>query len=204
MNLVYFDTTGKESTIAAHADIFQVEAGNATVAKSLYVIASNARSPIAKTLTKSTVRGGGRKPFRQKGTGNARQGSIRNPHYKGGGVAFGSTGLENYTRNMPLKEKRLALFSALSFVAGKKKLFVADLSGMKGTTKEAVAFFNKMKLDTPTLVYVSDADNVQGIANISSLNVANVANVNARDVLRNRCVVFSKNALEAFQSLYIS
>ncbi len=204
MELTFFDKAGKKSGVNVHDDLFSTKVNKSTLAKSIYVIASNARSPIAKTLTKSTVRGGGRKPFKQKGTGHARQGSIRNPHYKGGGVAFGATGLENYKKDMPLKEKRLALFGALSFAADKGHVCIVDFGGDVSTSKEAMKYFGYLPAFQTATLYVAHEENVRGIQNFPSVEIVNISNINARDILSSKMIFITKGALENLEKSYIS
>ncbi len=106
-----------------------------------------ARSGTSKTKSRGEVRGGGRKPWRQKGTGRARQGSIRSPQWTGGGVAHGPTGDQNYTKRVSKKLKRLALRSALSDRARERAIRVlSDLSFDAPRTKDAVAFLSALEL----------------------------------------------------------
>ncbi len=105
--------------------------------------ASGLRANTAKTKTRSEVSGGGKKPFAQKGGGRSRQGSIRAPHYRGGGVAFGPTTNRNYDLKVNKKQKKLALMHAVAEMAANEKLFVVDnVSIESGKTKDAVAFVN--------------------------------------------------------------
>lgn len=105
--------------------------------------AAGLRANTAKTKTRSEVSGGGKKPFAQKGGGRARQGSIRAPHYRGGGIAFGPTNNRNYDLKVNKKQKKLALMHAVAEMAANEKLFVVDsVSIESGRTKDAVAFVN--------------------------------------------------------------
>ena len=105
--------------------------------------ASGLRANTAKAKTRSEVSGGGKKPFAQKGGGRSRQGSIRAPHYRGGGVAFGPTTNRNYDLKVNKKQKKLALMHAVAEMAANEKLFVVDnVSIESGKTKDAVAFVN--------------------------------------------------------------
>src|SRR5206468_3909812 len=94
--------TKKDSPVKLNSGIFAEEANHNLVSQAYRIYLMNGRSGSAKTLTRGEVRGGGKKPWRQKGTGRARAGSTRLPHWKGGGVAFGPTGEENYTRTLPI------------------------------------------------------------------------------------------------------
>lgn len=108
--------------------------------------AANLRSSNAHTKNRSAVSGGGKKPFAQKGGGRARQGSIRAPQFRGGGVAFGPTNAKNYTQKVNKKQKRLALMHAIAEKAANDNIFVVDSIGVEsGKTKDANALFNSFK-----------------------------------------------------------
>ncbi len=105
------------------------------------------------TKTRGLVSGGGRKPWRQKGTGRARFGSSRNPIWRGGGIAFGPTGEENYTKSLNLKAKRLAIRQALSLAAESKKLIIIeDLTSKDGKTAELAKLLTKLGANRRTLL----------------------------------------------------
>ncbi len=108
--------------------------------------AADLRANTANVKNRSSVRGGGKKPFAQKGGGRARQGSIRAPHYRGGGVVFGPTTNRNYTQKVNKKQKRLALMHALAELAANERLFVVDSIAVEsGKTKDAKAFVESFK-----------------------------------------------------------
>src|SRR5580704_17231797 len=120
-----YSKSGTKSATAAKLDKrdFEIIPKDHTLLQSAYVAyLANGRQNLAVTKTRGDVRGGGRKPWRQKGTGRARFGSIRNPIWRGGGIAFGPTGLENYSKAMNIKAKRLALRQALSLQANTIKV----------------------------------------------------------------------------------
>src|SRR3990172_6479732 len=115
MKLDLYNNKGeKTGSVSVSASLFDVPFNEGLVHQALLRQQSNSRSPIAKTKTRAEVRGGGKKPWKQKGTGRARTGSIRNPVWRGGGVIFGPTGTENFEIAMPKKQRRIALCSALS------------------------------------------------------------------------------------------
>ena len=117
----------KQGEITVSDVIFTAKFNKGLVHQALLRQLSNARPGVyAHTKTKAEVRGGGRKPFRQKGTGKARQGSIRNPHWIGGGVAFGPRNIRNFQKNMPKKQRRQALFSALSLKLAENNIIALD------------------------------------------------------------------------------
>lgn len=157
------------------------------------------RSGTQSTKTRSEVSGGGKKPFKQKGTGNARQGSIRAPHYSGGGVALGPKP-RKYDQKTPKKMIKLALRSALSDRAAEGKVVVVDEWGFAAPkTKEARASLAALGLDGRILLVVdtNDINTVRSFLNLQQVQLIEAAELNAYDVLCNDWVVFSKNTLPA-------
>ena len=149
------------------------------------------------TLTRAEVRGGGRKPFKQKGTGNARQGSTRSPHWKGGGVALGPKP-RSYAQRTPKKMVRLALHSALSDRASEGKVLVVDSWGWETPrTKDAIAALAALKTEGRVLVVLqrSEVAVARSFRNLPHVQVLEVGELNAYDVLCNDVIVFSKATL---------
>jgi large subunit ribosomal protein L4 len=159
-----------------------------------------ARSGTSKTKSRGEVRGGGRKPWRQKGTGRARQGSIRAPQWTGGGVAHGPTGEENYTKRVTKKLKRVALRSALSDRAGSGDVRVVEgLTFDAPRTKDAVAFLEAMGLTgRKVLLVLATRDERVGrsFRNLGTVHLLTVDQLNTYDVLCSDVVVFQQEALE--------
>src|SRR5262245_47435838 len=149
------------------------------------------------TRTRSEVRGGGRKPYKQKGTGNARQGSTRAPHWKGGGVALGPKP-RSYVQRTPKKMVRLALHSALSDRAADGKVLVLDGWGWETPkTKDAVAALAALGIEGRALVVVqrSEVAVARSFRNLQRVQVIEVGELNAYDVLCSDVVVFTKATL---------
>ena len=121
---VAYSKTGakKDTPVKLSAKVFDVEANHELLGLAYRVYMAAGRTAGAEVLTRGGVRGGGKKPWKQKGTGRARAGGTRLPHWTGGGVAFGPTGLENHTRTLPVKAKRAAIRQALSAQAATKRL----------------------------------------------------------------------------------
>src|SRR5664279_3794326 len=120
-----YTASGTKATTAAklNADVFGVKPENHQLVKQAYdTYLANGRLNLAVTKTRGLISGGGRKPWKQKGTGRARFGSSRNPIWRGGGIVFGPTGEENYSKKLPVSSKRLALRQALSLAAERNKL----------------------------------------------------------------------------------
>lgn len=152
------------------------------------------RSGTQSTKTRAEVSGGGKKPFKQKGTGNARQGSIRAPHYSGGGVALGPKP-RKYDQKTPKKMIKLALRSALSDRAAEGKVVVVDDWGFSAPkTKQAVAALDALGVDGKALVVVDtdDTNAIRSFLNLPQVQLIEAAELNAYDVLCNDYVVFTK------------
>ena len=152
------------------------------------------RAGTQSTKTRAEVSGGGRKPFKQKGTGNARQGSIRAPHYSGGGVALGPKP-RKYDQKTPKKMIKLALRSALSDRAAEGKIVVVDDWGFSAPkTKQAVAALDALGVDGKALVVVNtdDTNAIRSFLNLPQVQLIEAAELNAYDVLCNDYIVFTK------------
>merc|ERR1719199_832940 len=172
---------------------------------------ANMRLGTAKAKTRSEVRGGGRKPYKQKGTGRARQGSIRTPLRRGGGVLFGPRGVgaRRYMIKMNKKEKRLAISTALMSATSKMTL-VEDFEEKFSApaTKTMKGFLDRPEVDTTNrestlMIYQKSHENTYLSArNIPYLNLIPLDNLNARDIVRAKKVVVSTGALSVLQSRY--
>lgn len=150
------ETTKTAAKTALPKDIFAVEVPNHELLKLAYdAYLANNRLAAAHTLKRGEVRGGGRKPWRQKGTGRARFGSIRNPIWRGGGIVFGPSGNENYTKRVPKNAKRVAIKQALTLASQAGKIMVSDIK-TTGKTAEVATFLADNKLDRKVLIVVSE------------------------------------------------
>lgn len=137
-------------------EVFNVEVPNHELLKLAYdSFLANSRQASATTLQRGEVRGGGKKPWRQKGTGRARFGSIRNPIWRGGGVVFGPRGNENYSKKISKTSKRVAIRQALTLANEAKKITVKDIT-TTGKTAEVVKFLADNKLDRKVLIVVDE------------------------------------------------
>jgi large subunit ribosomal protein L4 len=172
---------------------------------------ANMRLGTAKTKTRTEVRGGGRKPYKQKGTGRARRGSSRSPLLKGGGVTFGPTGVgkARYHVKVNRKEGRLAIATALSSATGRMTL-VDDLDANFDApkTKDMVAFLGRVGADTASaekVLLITDKrheNTYLSARNIPYLNLRTLDNINARDILNAKKVVVAKGAMETMKTRY--
>lgn len=184
--------------------IFGAEYNEPLIHQAVVTRLANERQGTKSTLTRSEVRGGGVKPWRQKGTGRARQGSIRAPQWIKGGVVFAPKS-RDFSKKMNVEAKRGALFSALSKkVADGELIVVEKLEVSAPKTKEMVKFLDALKLDKRT-VLVMDNDDVNIILasrNIQKLSTLPVEQINTYDVVANAKVVLTKGAAEKIQEVY--
>ena len=193
----------KVEDLKVNDEIFKANENDVVVKKALDLQLASLRQGTAKTKTRAEVSGGGRKPYKQKGTGNARQGSIRAPHYRGGGVAL-SINPRSYTFKMNKKERALALRSALSLKAQEKKLVIVDsleMSSLK--TKDIKAMLNKLNITGKVLFVTSnDAENLyMGSRNLNKVNVILSEELNVIDIVNSDVVVIDEAAVKAIEEV---
>jgi large subunit ribosomal protein L4 len=195
--------SGKKSgTVTLQDEWFGIEPNVPVMHQVVTAQLAARRAGSAKTLTRAQVRGGGAKPWRQKGTGRARQGSIRAPHWRGGGVAHGPK-IRSYAQRTPKKMIRLALRSALSDRAAEGKVLVVDDWGFDApSTKAALSALAALDLDGKVLVVLGDEDAAaaKSFRNLPSVQVLQRRELNAYDILVNDWVVFTKATLPGGES----
>jgi large subunit ribosomal protein L4 len=200
MSVPTYTKSGSKATTTAklNKDIFEVDIKNHELLKQAYVAyQANGRENLAKTLKRGEVRGGGKKPWKQKGTGRARFGSIRVPIWRGGGITFGPLGKENYSRDMNKKAKNQAVRQALSL--NKDNVIVIETFECKeGKTAETVAFLNKIGAKRRVLLVVSDKDALveRSTSNLQNVKAVHAMYLNVFDVLNADTIVISKKSLE--------
>ena len=189
-------------------DIFGLTVENHELVKLAYdAYLANSRSSHAKTLKRGEVRGGGKKPWKQKGTGRARFGSTRNPIWRHGGVAFGRTGEENFTKKMAKSSKRLAVRQALSMKNAEKTVFVLDKDvKFTGKTKDAAKVLKDMKLEGKNVLAVA-ADKTPEVLrstnNLPNVKLVRATYLNVFDIMNADAIVFSEAALKATENWLI-
>lgn len=182
-------------------EIFGLEVKNHELVKLAYdAYLANSRNSHAKTLKRGEVRGGGRKPWKQKGTGRARFGSTRNPIWRHGGVAFGRTGNENFTKKVPREAKKMAVRQALSMKNAEKEVLILD-KGVKldGKTKTAAKVLEDMKIaDKKVLAVAKDKtpEVLRSTNNIANLKLVRATYLNVFDIMNADVIVFSEEALK--------
>ena len=200
-----YDIKGKKvSDVELAENIFGIEPNEAIVHSVLVNYLANQRQGTQSTKTRAEVRGGGKKPWRQKGTGNARQGSIRAPHFVGGGVVFGPTTERNYTKKQNRKERRLALKSALTYKARENGIVVVEnieLSNNK--TKDFIKLLEDLKVTGKTLIVVKElTDNlILASRNLSNVKVIESHEINTYDVLNYNNVVITEEAVKMLEEV---
>ena len=165
---------------------------------------ANARLATAKTKTRGEVRGGGRKPWRQKGTGRARHGSIREPQWRGGGIVFGPRPDRNYRKAMPRKMRRLALRSALSVKAGEDQVIVLDELKMSAPeTKEMLTILNSLTGDSSALILLTERDfNVEkSVNNLPGAKTLRAHYLNLVDIFSHDYLIMPLAALKVIEDI---
>lgn len=184
--------------------VFGAEYNEALIHQAVVTRLANERQGTKSTLTRTEVRGGGRKPWRQKGTGNARQGSIRAPQWIKGGVVFAPKS-RDFSKDMNKKAKIAALISALSKkVADGELVIVESLQVKEGKTKEMAAFRKALKLDKSAVVVMDNNDEkvILAARNLEKLSTLPVAQISTYEVVANAKVVLTKAAAQKIEEVY--
>ena len=199
-----YNIEGKEvDTIELNDAVFGVEVNEHLVHMAVVNQLANNRQGTQSAKTRSEVSGGGRKPWRQKGTGHARQGSTRSPQWTGGGVVFAPKP-RDYSFKMNKKEKRIALLSALSSKVAESKIVVLDefkLDEIK--TKKFVEVMNNLKVENALVVLSGENKNVVlSGRNIPTVKVSATNEINTYDVLKYETLVVTKAAVEKLEEVY--
>jgi large subunit ribosomal protein L4 len=185
-------------TVELPDEIFNIEPNQTVMHQALVRQLANKRQGTHKTKTRGQVRGGGRKPWRQKGTGRARQGTIRAPHWRGGGTVFGPSP-RSYTQRMPRKMRRLALRSALSVKANAQQLVVLeDLSLAAPRTKDMDAMMDALGVERSALLLLPEANDIVELSarNLPYVKTLRVNYINVRDLLGYETVVMPQQAID--------
>ena len=204
-NVKVYNMKGEEvGDIELSDKVFGADYNEPLIHQAVVTYLCNQRQGTKSTLTRTEVRGGGAKPWRQKGTGRARQGSIRAPQWTKGGVVFAPKS-RDFSKKMNVEARRGALFSALSKKVADGELIVVDkLEVKEGKTKEMVRFQEALKLEKRTLV-VMDTDDIGVIRasrNIPKFSTMPVAQISTYEVVANAVVVLTKGAVEKIEEVY--
>ena len=200
-----FDMAGNQVAETELSDaVFGIEPNEAVMHASVVNYLANQRQGTQSTLTRTEVRGGGRKPWRQKGTGHARQGSIRAPQWVHGGIALGPKP-RDYRYTLNKKVKRLAMKSALSSKVKNENIIVLDALNMDGfKTKTIVNMLKALNVEGKALIVTADADNmvVKSASNIPGVKTAAVNSLNVYDILNHDKFIVVKNAVAKIEEVY--
>ena len=203
-NLSDYNMEGKEvGALELNDAVFGVEVNEHLVHLAVVAQLANKRQGTQKAKTRSEVSGGGRKPWRQKGTGHARQGSTRSPQWKGGGVVFAPTP-RDYTIRLNKKEKRAALRSALtSRVQDNKFIVVDELKFDEIKTKKFQNVMDNLKVSKALVVLAdNDQNTVLSARNIAGVKTSQVGSINVYDILKYNTVVATKAAVASIEEVY--
>ena len=203
-NVSVYNMEGKEvGTIELNDAVFGVEVNEHLVHMAVVAQLANKRQGTPKAKTRSEVSGGGRKPWRQKGTGHARQGSTRAPQWTGGGVVFAPTP-RDYTIRLNKKEKRLALKSVLTNCVNENKFIVLDeLKFDEIKTKKMQAVLDALNVSKALVVLnENDTNVVKSASNIANIQTALTNTINVYDILKYNTVVVTKDAVKTIEEVY--
>ena len=194
----------KTGSMEVSDSIFCAEVNNSVLHTVITNYLANQRQGTQSTKTRTEVRGGGIKPWRQKGTGRARQGSIRAPQWIKGGVVFAPKS-RDFSKKMNVTAKRTAMFSALSKKVTNGEFFVIDeVAVANGKTKEMVAFLKAFNFEKSVLLVMCNSDEkvIRAASNIKKLQTLPVEQLNTYDVVKNAVVVLAKGSVEKLQEVY--
>ena len=194
----------KVSDITLNENIFGIKPNDAVLYDAITLARASQRQGTADTKTRSEVSGGGRKPWRQKGTGRARQGSTRAPHWYHGGVVFGPHP-RTYGKKMNRKERVLALKSALSYKVEENEIIILDELNVKTPkTKDMIKLLNDIKAPKKTLIVVDElSDNlILATRNIPKVELLEASEINVLDIIGADGLVITKKAVEMIEEAY--
>ena len=203
-NVKVYNMKGQVAGDMNLSELFEIEYNEPLIHQAVVTRLANMRQGTKGTLTRSEVRGGGKKPWRQKGTGNARQGSTRAPQWIKGGVVFAPKS-RDFSKKMNITARRTALFSALSKKITDNEFYVIDnLAVSEGKTKEMVAFIDAFKFDKTVLIVTDDNKSlvIRAARNLENVQTIAVDLINTYDVVKNAVVVIAKSAVEKLEAFY--
>ena len=202
---VYNQKGEKKGEVTLNKDVFEIEVNEGLMHQAIVMQMANSRSPIAHTKTRGEIRGGGRKPHRQKGTGKARTGSIRTPLQRGGGITFGPRNTRNFQINMPKKQRRKAIFCALSAQAKEGAILVLENYKGEIKTKDFAEMIKKLPVDRTVLVVIPTKDEIaqKSARNLSNVKMIMANYLNVKDLLQYKNILFFQEALEKIEEVFL-
>ena len=195
----------KKSDISLNKELWAIEPNDAVLYDAITLSRNSLRQGTASTKTRSEVSGGGAKPWRQKGTGKARQGSTRAPHWRHGGIVFGPHP-RDYDKKMNRKERRLALKSALAYKAIDNELVVIDSFKLESSkTKEVVSILNNLKVSKNVLIVVDELDENMVLAtrNLSNVILLEASEINVLDIISADYMVVTEKAIKMIEEVLV-
>jgi len=195
---------GQETGSMELSELFEIEYNEPLIHQAVVTRLANERQGTKSTLTRSEVRGGGKKPWRQKGTGNARQGSTRAPQWIKGGVVFAPKS-RDFSKKMNICARRTAMFSALSKKLADGELFLVDKFEVEnGKTKEMLAFVNAMKFEKSVLMVMGEENELvrRSAANLEKVSTMPSSELNTYDVVKNSAVVLDVATVKTLEEVY--
>lgn len=184
--------------------LFNAEYNEPVIHQAVVTRLANERQGTKSTLTRTEVRGGGAKPYRQKGTGRARQGSIRSPQWVKGGVVFAPKS-RDFSKKMNAKARKVALFSALSQkIRDDEVFFIDEIKVEAPKTKEMATFLKTFGIEKTALIVMDNNDEavIKACANIAALTTLNVNQISVYEIVKNATIVISKKAAEQIKEVY--
>lgn len=199
-----YNMKGQETGSMDLSELFEIEYNEPLIHQAVVTRLANERQGTKSTLTRSEVRGGGKKPWRQKGTGNARQGSTRAPQWIKGGVVFAPKS-RDFSKKMNICARRTAMFSALSKKLADGELFIVDKFDVEnGKTKEMVAFINAMKFEKSVLMVMGEQNDLvrRSAANLQKVSTIPSSEINTYDVVKNNAVVLDVATVKTLEEVY--
>lgn len=207
---VYTQAGEVKGSVDLPKEIFEVEFNADLIHQALVRQQSNGRVAIAHTKLRGDVRGGGRKPFKQKGTGRARQGTIRAPHMKGGAIIFGPSKDRNFEKDMPKKQRRKALFSALSFKASSNSIVALEgFKSEKPQTKELLGTLQRMKVlpeGRSALIVLAQKDEIiqKSSNNLKNVKTVLAGYVNIQDLQKYSKLILLEDSIDKLQEVFLN
>ncbi len=199
-----YNMKGQETGSMELSELFEIEYNEPLIHQAVVTRLANERQGTKSTLTRSEVRGGGKKPWRQKGTGNARQGSTRAPQWIKGGVVFAPKS-RDFSKKMNICARRTAMFSALSKKLADGELFLVDKFEVEnGKTKEMLAFVNAMKFEKSVLMVMGEENELvrRSAANLEKVSTMPSSELNTYDVVKNSAVVLDVATVKTLEEVY--
>ncbi|QQR83424.1 50S ribosomal protein L4 [Candidatus Peregrinibacteria bacterium] len=204
---LYQQSGAKKGTIDVNTSLFSVPVNDELMRLALIRQLANGRQANATVKKRGEVRGGGKKPWRQKGTGRARFGSSRNPIWRGGGIVFGPTNERNYTKQMPKKARRAALFSGLSQKAADNAVFALDKYEVaQPKTKVFADLLKKLPVERSLLIVTAESNEMleKSANNMPNVKVIAVEYLNLHDLLKYEKVMFLETALKKAEEHFLN